>query len=134
MQWSLIFFLSIVSHFALAETGSIVGVWQIQSTVYDGIEQSIRTPKQIKVFTEERFFYTYYDPNLGTVESLLSAGHGTYTLSNGTLSETIVNHSNATLIGETFSVTIELSDDGNAFQQVVDLGKYVLEEQWVRVE
>ena len=61
-------------------------------------------------------------------------GHGTYTLSNGTLSETIVNHSNAALIGETFSVTVKLNEDGNAFQQIVDLGKYVLEERWVRVE
>ena len=134
MKWSLILFLTLASHFTYAETGSLVGVWQIQSTAYDGDEQSIRTPKQIKIFTEERFFYTYYDPNLGTLEPLLSAGHGTYNLSNGTLSETIVNHSNATLIGETFSVSIELSEDGNMFQQVVDLGKYVLEERWVRVE
>ncbi len=134
MKWSLILFLTLASHFTYAETGSLVGVWQIQSTAYDGDEQSIRTPKQIKIFTEERFFYTYYDPNLGTLEPRLSAGHGTYNLSNGTLSETIVNHSNATLIGETFSVTIELSEDGNTFQQVVDLGKYVLEERWVRVE
>ena len=134
MKWSLILFLSLASHFTYAESVSLEGVWQIQSTVYDGEEQSIRQPKQIKIFTGKHFFYTYYDPNLGTPEPLLSAGHGTYTLNNGTLSETIVNHSNAALVGETFSVTIELSEDGNTFQQVVDLGKYVLEERWVRVE
>ena len=134
MKWPLIVFLSLASHFAYAETGSLEGVWQIQSTVYDGEEQPIRAPKQIKIFTSERFFYTYYDPNLGTAEPLLSVGHGTYIMSNGTLSETIVNHSNAALIGETFSVTVELNEDGNAFQQIVDLGKYVLEERWVRVE
>ena len=94
MKWSLILFLSLASHFTHAETGSLVGVWQIQSTVYDGKEQSIRTPEQIKIFTEEHVFYTYYDPNLGTAEPLLSVGHGTYTLNDGTLSETIVNHSN----------------------------------------
>ena len=134
MKWSLILFLSLASHFTYAESVSLEGVWQIQSTIYDGEEQSIRQPKQIKIFTGKHFFYTYYDPNLGTAEPLLSAGHGTYTLNNGTLSETIVNHSNAALVGETFSVTIELSEDGNTFQQVVDLGKYLLEERWVRVE
>jgi len=134
MKWLLILFLSLASHFTYAETASLVGVWQIQSSVYDGEAQSIRTPKQIKIFTEEHVFYTYYDPNQGTTEPLLSVGHGTYTLSEGTLSETIVNHSNAALIGETFSVSVELSEDGNMFQQVVDLGKYVLAERWVRVE
>jgi len=58
MKWSLILFLTLASHFTYAETGSLVGVWQIQSTAYDGDEQSIRTPKQIKIFTAERFFYT----------------------------------------------------------------------------
>ena len=134
MKWSLILFLSVASHFTHAETASLVGVWQIQSTVYDGEAQSIRTPKQIKIFTEERVFYTYYDPNLGTAEPLLAVGHGTYTLNDGMLSETIFNHSNAALIGETFSVSVELSEHGNTFQQVVDLGKYVLKERWVRVE
>ena len=134
MKWSLILLLSLASHFTHADTASLVGVWQIQSTVYDGEEQSIRTPEQIKIFTGEHVFYTYYDPNLGTAEPLLSVGHGTYTLNDGTLSETIVNHSNAALIGETFSVSVELSEDGNTFQQVVDLGKYVLGERWVRVE
>ena len=134
MKWLLILFLSLASHLTHAETASLVGVWQIQSTVYDGKEQFIRTPKQIKIFTEEHVFYTYYDPNQGTTEPLLSVGHGTYRLNDGTLSETIVNHSNAALIGETFSVSVELGEGGNTFQQVVDLGKYVLEERWARVE
>ena len=68
------------------------------------------------------------------VEPQLAVGHGRYTLSNGTLSETIINHSNSALIGQTFSVAVELSEDGNTLQQVVDLGKYVLEERWVRLE
>ena len=134
MKWFLISLCSLVSFSASAETPSLTGVWQIQSTVYDGEEQEIRQPKQLKIFTEGHFFYTYYDPNLGTAEPLLSVGHGTYKLNDGTLSETIVNHSNVALIGETFSVSVELSEDGNTFQQVVDLGKYVLEERWVRVE
>ncbi len=93
MKWLLILFLFLASHFTYAETVSLEGVWQIQSTVYDGEEQSIRMPKQIKMFTGEHFFYTYYDPGLGTAEPQLSVGHGRYTLNNGTLSETIINHS-----------------------------------------
>ena len=135
MKRSLIlFFLSLASNFIYAETASLKGVWQIQTTVYDGEDQSIRKPEQIKIFTDQHVFYTYYDPNLGTAEPLLSVGHGTYTMNNGTLSETIINHTNPSLIGETFSVIVELSEDGNTFQQVVDLGKYVLEERWIRVE
>ena len=61
MKWLLILFLFLASHFTYAETVSLEGVWQIQSTVYDGEEQSIRMPKQIKMFTGEHFFYTYYD-------------------------------------------------------------------------
>ena len=134
MKWSLTVLLSLACNFASAETSVLRGVWKIESTVYDGKEQSIRQPEQVKIFTDGHFFYTYYDPNLGTPEPQLSAGHGTYVLSNGTLSETIINHSNADLIGQTFSVTIEISSDGDTFEQEVDLGKYLLRERWVRVE
>ncbi len=134
MKWFLISLCSLVSFSASAETPSLTGVWQIQSTVYDGEEQQIRQPKQVKIFTEGHFFYTYYDPNLGTAEPLLSTGHGTYILNNGKLSETIENHTNPALVGETFNVTVELSEDGNAFEQTVDLGKYLLKERWVRIE
>ena len=134
MKWFLTVLLSLACNFASAETSGLQGVWKIESTVYDGEEQSIRQPEQVKIFTEGHFFYTYYDPNLGTPEPQLSAGHGTYVLSNGTLSETIINHSNADLIGQTFSVTIEISSDGDAFEQEVDLGKYLLRERWVRAE
>ena len=134
MKWFLIPLFLLLSFSASAEAPSLQGVWQIARTVYDGEAQALRQPKQVKVFTERHFFYTYYDPNLGTAEPLLSAGHGTYTLNNGALSETIENHTNPALIGETFIVTVELSDDGNAFEQTVDLGKYLLKERWVRIE
>ena len=61
-------------------------------------------------------------------------GHGTYSYADGILRETIVNHSNRELIGETFEVTVTVSEDDNSFTQVVDLGKYVLRETWRRVE
>ena len=110
MKWLLILFLFLASHFTYAETVSLEGVWQIQSTVYDGEEQSIRMPKQIKMFTGE--MHTYYDPGLER-QSAAFRRAWQYTLNNGTLSETIINHSNAALIGQTFSVTVELSEDGN---------------------
>ena len=50
------------------------------------------------------------------------------------MTETITNHSNADMIGKTFQVNVTVSDDGDSFSQVVDLGKYVLREVWVRTE
>ena len=134
MKWLITLLLFISAHHALAERSPLYGVWQIQSTVYDGEAQAIRQPPQVKVFTDSHVFYTYYDPNLNTDEPYLSVGHGNYTLSEGNLSETIDNHSNGALIGQTFGVSIQLSEDGNTFEQEVDLGKYVLSERWVRIE
>ena len=134
MKWLWTTLFLIGAQTTAAEAPSLVGVWQIQSTVYDGEEQIIRQPPQVKIFTRQHFFYTYYDPSLSSAEPILSAGHGSYVFNAGRLSETIVNHSNAALVGQTFSVTVVLSSDGNAFEQEVDLGKYILRERWVRIE
>jgi hypothetical protein len=134
MKWLWITLFLIGAQTTAAEAPSLVGVWQIQSTVYDGEEQIIRQPPQVKIFTRQHFFYTYYDPSLSSAEPILSAGHGSYVFNAGRLSETIENHSNTALVGQTFSVIVVLSDDGNAFQQEVDLGKYILRERWVRIE
>jgi len=134
MKWLIALLFTLNTYHAAAESSPLSGVWQILSTIYDSEEQQIRQPPQIKVFTDKHVFYTYYDPNLNTDEPYLSVGHGTYTLSGGTLSETIENHSNAALVGQTFAVSIEVSEDGDTFEQVVDLGKYVLRERWGRIE
>ena len=49
------------------------------------------------------------------------------------LRETIVNHSNPDHIGQIFEVTVSISENDNPFTQIVDLGKYVLQETWSRV-
>ena len=63
----------------------------------------------------------------------LSVGHGTI-VADGMLRETIVNQSNLEIIGETFEVSVTVSEDDNTVTLVVDLGKYVLRETWRRVE
>ena len=78
--------------------------------------------------------YTYYSQVSEQQPHYLSVGHGTYSYTNGTLRETIVNHSNPYLIGQIFEVTVSVSEDDKSFTQVVDLGKYVLQETWTRVE
>ena len=78
--------------------------------------------------------YTYYSSDQGSGGPSLGVGHGTYQLEGNTLTETIANHSNADMIGKTFQVNVTVSDDGDSFSQVVDLGKYVLREVWVRTE
>ena len=78
--------------------------------------------------------YTYYSPLSDDQPAYLSVGHGTYDYKAGSLTETIENHSNPDLIGETFEVEVSISADGDTFTQVVDLGKYVLRETWTRAE
>ena len=124
----------ILSFNAFAQDTSLRGVWQISSTAYDGEIVDLPQPPQIKIFTAERVIYTYYNPLSDDQPAYLSVGHGTYAYEAGSLSETIENHSNPDLIGETFEVEVSISPDGDTFTQVVDLGKYVLRETWTRVE
>ena len=113
---------------------ALQGVWEIASTSYDDEVVTLRDPRQIKIFTSERVIYTYYYEVSEEQPHYLSVGHGTYSYEAGSLTETIENHSNPDLIGETFEVEVSVSADGNSFTQVVDLGKYVLRETWTRIE
>ena len=113
---------------------ALQGVWEIASTSYDDEVVTLREPRQIKIFTSERVIYTYYYEVSEQHPHYLSVGHGTYSYEDGSLTETIENHSSPDLIGQTFEVEVSVSSDGNTFTQVVDLGKYVLRETWARVE
>lgn len=120
-----------ISTLAIAQPSALVGVWEIKSTHYDGESITVREPRQVKVFTAQHVFYTYYD---ALTPPVLRLGHGTYTFDGTTLIETISNHSNEAVIGEAFSVEVEINAAGTEFTQVVDLGKYVLRETWQRIE
>jgi len=120
-----------VSTLAIAQSPTLVGVWEVKSAHYDDESIEIREPRQVKVFTERHVFYTYYD---ALTPPVLRLGHGTYTFDGTTLVETISNHSNEAVIGEAFSVEVEINAAGTEFTQVVDLGKYVLRETWQRIE
>lgn len=119
------------STLAIAQSPTLAGVWEVKSTHYDDESIEIREPRQVKVFTERHVFYTYYD---ALTPPVLRLGHGTYTFDGTTLVETISNHSNEAVIGEAFSVEVEINAAGTEFTQVVDLGKYVLRETWQRIE
>jgi len=120
-----------VSTLAIAQSPTLVGVWEIKSTHYDDESIEIREPRQVKVFTARNVFYTYYD---ALTPPVLRIGHGTYIFDGTTLVETIINHSNEAVIGDAFSVEVEINAAGTEFTQVVDLGKYVLRETWQRIE
>ena len=113
---------------------ALQGVWEIANTSYDDEAVTLREPRQIKIFTSERVIYTYYYEVSEQQPNYLSVGHGTYSYADGILRETIVNHSNPDLIGQIFEVTVSVREDANSFTQIVDLGKYVLQETWTRVE
>jgi len=119
---------------ALAESSALTGVWQIAEIFYDEESIEIQTPPQTKIFTSSHMIYTYYGSDQVSGDLSLGVGHGTYQLVGDTLTETISNHSNTDMIGKTFQVNVTVSEDGNSFSQVVDLGKYVLREVWVRAE
>ena len=121
----------LASTLALAQSPTLVGVWEVKSAYYDDESIEIREPRQVKVFTERQVFYTYYDASTPPV---LRVGHGTYTFDGTNMVETIANHSNEAIIGEAFSVEVEINAAGTEFTQVVDLGKYVLRETWQRIE
>ncbi len=121
----------LASTLALAQSPTLVGVWEVKSAYYDDESIEIREPRQVKVFTERHVFYTYYDASTPPV---LRIGHGTYTFDGTNMEETIANHSNEAIIGEAFSVEVEINAAGTEFTQVVDLGKYVLRETWQRIE
>lgn len=88
---------------------TLQGVWKIASTSYDDEVVTPREPSQIKIFTSERVIYTYYYDVSEQQPHYLSVGHGTYSYADGTLRETIVNHSNPDLIGQIFEVTVSVS-------------------------
>ena len=113
---------------------TLEGVWRIASTSYDDEMVTILEPRQIKIFTGEHVFYTYYLKVSEQRPNYLSVGHGTYSYADGVLRETIENHSNRDLIGKKFEVAVSVTEDKNSFTQVVDLGKYVLRETWARIE
>lgn len=134
MRLALTIFLFLCHTTTAAEPLSLHGVWQVTSTHYDDEAIGVQEPRQIKVFTDHRVFYTYYEKGFEERPPRLSVGHGSYSFADGTLTETIENHSNPTLIGQTFKVSVSIGDGGKSFTQTVDLGKYVLRETWTRLE
>lgn len=134
MRGALFSILLAVSTYAAADSSTLKGVWQIASSSYDDQAITLIEPRQIKLFTSDRVFYTYYPAQEDETRPYLSVGHGRYRYTNGSLTEVIDNHSSRELIGQTFEVEVSVSPDGNSFTQIVDLGKYVLNETWVRLE
>ena len=134
MRGVLFSILLVVTTRAAADPAALQGVWQIASTSYNDEVIAPIEPRQIKLFTSDRVFYTYYPAQTDDAPPYLSVGHGTYVYADGSLSEVIDNHSSREIIGQTFEVEVSVSPDGNSFTQIVDLGKYVLKETWARLE
>ena len=55
MKWLWTTLFLIGAQTTAAEAPSLLGVWQIQSTLHDGEEQIIRQPPQVKIFTRQHF-------------------------------------------------------------------------------
>ena len=60
MRGALFSILLAVSTYAAADSSTLKGVWQIASSSYDDQAITLIEPRQIKLFTSDRVFYTYY--------------------------------------------------------------------------
>ena len=87
-------------------------------------------PKMTKIYAEGVVMYTWYESSEDNFCNKLSVGQGTYVLKDGIVTETITNHSNGALIGQSFSYKPNFMFDKKSFIQEVTFGDDVLFERW----
>ena len=100
MRGVLFSILLVVTTRAAADPAALQGVWQIASTSYNDEVIAPIEPRQIKLFTSDRVFYTYYPAQTDDAPPYLSVGHGTYVYADGSLIEVIDNHSSREIIAK----------------------------------
>jgi len=110
---------------------SIEGAWVIEATTWEGETVALTAPYPVKIYSSEHFMYTYN--NLAEPGETF-VGAGSYTYNDGTMTETIVDHSKRELIGEVFSFDITQSEDGQTFSQTLTFPEGTLSEVWRRLD
>ncbi|CAI8300900.1 MAG: Uncharacterised protein [Hyphomonas sp. TMED17] len=110
---------------------SMQGAWVIESSTWDGESIALSAPYPVKIYSTENFMYTYHDVSK---PGETFVGAGSYNYDEGTMTETIMNHSNRELIGEVFSFEITKSEDGDTFSQTLAFPDGTLSEVWRRLD
>ena len=113
----------------------LVGVWELEGSLWNGEKMEIFEPRMVKVFTDKYVIFNYYESNLVENDTLLAAAYGEYTFINGTLKEVIKNHTRSENIGNEYSIDVEMDSDGKKYTQTVKFNdEFTLVETWKRIE
>ena len=109
------------------------GAWILVESKWNNELMQLCKPEMTKIYSQGVVMYTWYEATESNAYNKLSIGQGTYTLVDGVVTETITNHSNKNLIGETFSYKPNFMFDKKSFVQEVNFGEDALFERWANV-
>ena len=107
-----------------AAKGDLEGAWVLVETSWNGEFFEVESPLPVKLYAYGNVIYTYYE------DGKLGVGHGEYIMDKGLVSETITNHSNLDLIGQSFSYEPNFMGDKKSFIQTIDFNGNELFERW----
>ena len=125
---TLVFSFNVFSH--SANDGDLEGTWILAESKWNNQAVELCQPKMTKIYAEGVVMYTWYESSEDNFCNKLCVGQGTYELKDGIVTETITNHSNSALIGQSFSYKPNFMFDKKSFIQEVTFGDDVLFERW----
>ena len=107
-----------------ANMGDLMGTWRLVEHAVDGQYQDVPNPTPIKMYKNGEFVIIFY------LENKMHFNKGKYSLKAGKATETILESSTKTLIGEEISFKPNFMGDKNSFYINLDLGDYKSFERW----
>ena len=113
-----------------AQNKDMEGAWFLVESKWNTELMQLCKPEMTKIYSQGVVLYTWYEATESNACNKLSIGQGTYTLTDGIVTETITNHSNKNLIGESFTYKPNFMFDKKSFVQEVNFGEDVLFERW----
>ena len=120
------------------QSNKLVGVWELENATWNDSSMTIIEPRMVKIFTDSNMIYQYYDQNLfcgdSTKKSVLATGYGKYLYSMGKLNESIINHTDKSLVGSEYDIEISFSEDSNTYYQSMNFNNSKYDEVWKRIQ
>ena len=91
-----------------AKDQDMEGTWVLVESKWNNELMQLCKPEMTKIYSQGVVLYTWYEASESNACNKLSIGQGTYILTDGVVTETIINHSNKNLIGESFTYNLIL--------------------------
>ena len=120
----ILFTFSSFSYGHSASKGDFMGTWRLVEYAVDGKYEDVPSPTPIKMYMNGEFVIIFY------LENKMHFNKGKYALKAGKVTETIIESSTETLIGEEISFKPNFMGDKNSFYIDLDLGEYKTFERW----